>query len=175
MDQNQSNDRCHHNNHDNHNSDGEAAPHSVVDDIDYQTEYLRALAELENARKRFDKEKDDTQKYAVSQFSKDLLAVYDNLERAILSCQSDQATVDTIQKGVVMTLDQLTQIFEKYHISCLNPMGEKFDPHYHQAIMEIESDEHEPQHVVQVLQKGYVINGRLLRPVMVGVSKSKTS
>jgi molecular chaperone GrpE len=170
MDQNQSNDH-----HDHDNSVDEGHSSTAGDNIDYKVEYLRALAELENTRKRFEKEKEDTQKYAVSQFSKDLLAVYDNLERAIVSCEGDQTTVDTIKKGVLMTLDQLTKIFEKYHIFCLNPIGEKFDPHYHQAIMEIESDEHAPQHIIQVLQKGYTINNRLLRPVMVGVSKPKTS
>ncbi len=144
---------------------------------DLKDKALRAMADLENERKRSTREKEDTTKYAISGFARDLLTVLDNMSLALQSVKEEDCKendlLNTIYQGVSMTQSELLKAFEKNNIKKIDPMGEKFDHNFHQAMMEIEDDSKEPGTVVQVMQAGYVINDRLLRPALVGVSKKK--
>lgn len=136
--------------------------------------FIRAKAETENVRKRSADEVAKARKFAIEQFAGELLSVRDSLELASqvdLSQDSEQATTQMLE-GVVLTLKQLDSAFEKSGISLVDPAGEKFDPEKHQAMSMIESDAVEPNHIVDVMQKGYMLNDRLLRPAMVVVAKA---
>jgi molecular chaperone GrpE len=131
--------------------------------------FLRAKADMDNAAKRAIADISNARKFAVENFANELLAVKDSLEAAL----ADQApTVDTLHAGVELTLKQLNAAFEKSKVSEINPLGEKFDPHKHQAIAAIEADA-PANSVISVLQKGYLLNERVLRPAMVTVAKAK--
>ncbi|WP_259781860.1 nucleotide exchange factor GrpE [Aestuariispira ectoiniformans] len=136
---------------------------------------MRALAEVENVRRRADKERQDGQKYAVSPLAKELLPVADNLRRALEAIPGDLAQGDDQIKnmvmGIEMTEKQLLDAFEKVNIQRVNPQGEKFDYQLHQAMSEAEGTGQPAGTVVQVLQAGYVLADRLLRPAMVVVAK----
>jgi molecular chaperone GrpE len=132
--------------------------------------WLRAKADAENIRKRAQADIAGAHKYAIENFSSALLAVRDSLEAALAS---NNATLANLHSGVELTLKQLTAVFEKFNVIEINPAGHKFDPHRHQAINTVESDA-EPNSVVQVFQKGYLLNDRVLRPAMVSVAKAKT-
>ena len=137
---------------------------------------LRAMAETENMRKRTEREISDAKKFALSGFAKDLLGVADNLERALTAIPSDQidsldSTAKALIDGVKMTSTDLTSVFSKAGIVEVEAMGKAMDPNLHQAIVEIPDETQEPGTIVQVMQSGYTLNGRLLRPAMVGVSK----
>ncbi len=137
--------------------------------------WLRAMAESENLRRRAHKEKEDALKYGAVNFSRDIVTVADNLHRALQSCPLTEelsANIKTLISGVEMTAKELLSSFEKHGIRRLSPMGEKFDPNFHQAMFEIETNEQPAGIVVQVLQDGYVMHDRLLRPAMVGVAKN---
>ena len=136
---------------------------------------LRAMAETENMRRRSDREKADTRKYAVADFARDMLAVSDNLQRALGSV-SDEARKDNpdlaqLLEGVELTRKELQGHFEKHGIKEINPLGEKLDPNFHQAVVQLDDPEAAQGTVVQVMQPGYVIHDRLLRAAMVGVAK----
>ena len=133
--------------------------------------WLRAKAEADNIRKRAQSEIASAHKFAVENFASELLAVKDSLEAALAV---DNATADSLKSGVDLTLKQLNSVFGKFNLSEINPAGEKFDPHRHQAISTIESDEAEPNTVLQVLQKGYLLHERVIRPALVTVSKQKS-
>lgn len=133
--------------------------------------WLRAKAELDNIRKRTQTEIANAHKFALESFSSELLAVKDSLEAALVT---DAPTVDSLRSGVDLTLKQLKAVFDKFNIVEVNPAGEKFDPHRHQAISTVEADV-EPNTVVQVLQKGYLLNNRVVRPALVTVAKSKSA
>jgi len=130
--------------------------------------WLRAKAEADNVRKRAQVEIAAAHKFAVEYFSAELLAVKDSLEAALAT---ESATVEGMKSGVELTLKQLESVFEKFNITEINPVGEKFDPYRHQAISTVESDA-EPNTVVQVLQKGYLLHERVIRPALVTVAKS---
>ncbi|KZE31637.1 nucleotide exchange factor GrpE [Crenobacter luteus] len=132
-------------------------------------QFLRTRAEMENLRRRSAEEVMNAQKYAINKFAQELLAVKDSLEMA-LADQSGQ--FDALKFGVDLTLKQLASAFEKAQIVELNPVGEKLDPHKHQAISAEPSDA-EPNTVVRVMQKGYLVAERVLRPAMVVVSKGQ--
>jgi molecular chaperone GrpE len=132
--------------------------------------WLRAKAEGDNIRKRAQADITSAHKYAIENFSSDLLAVKDSLEAALAA---DKVTIESLKSGVELTLKQLNAVFEKNRITEINPAGQKFDPHRHQAITTVESDA-EPNSVVQVFQKGYALNDRVIRPAMVSVAKSPT-
>jgi molecular chaperone GrpE len=132
-------------------------------------QYLRARAETENVRRRAADDVVNAQKFAAQKFASELLAVKDSLEMALLD-QSGQ--FDTLKFGVALTLKQLSAAFEKGQITEISPLGEKLDPHKHQAISTEES-EAEANTVVRVMQKGYLIADRVLRPAMVVVAKPK--
>ena len=132
--------------------------------------WLRARAEADNIRKRAQLDVANAHKYAVEGFAGELLAVKDGLEAAMAA---DNASIDSLKDGVELTLKQLANAFGKFNVRELNPLGEKFDPHRHQAIGMTESEQ-EANTVVSVLQKGYLINDRVLRPAMVMVAQGKT-
>jgi molecular chaperone GrpE len=131
--------------------------------------WLRAKAEADNVRKRAQADIANAHKYAVETFAAELLPVRDSLEAALAA---DNATFDTLRQGVELTLKQLDAALAKSNIKEINPIGEKFDPHKHQAMTTVESDR-PANTVVHVLQKGYLLNDRVLRPALVTVSKPK--
>jgi len=131
--------------------------------------WLRAKAETENVRKRAVTDVANAHKFAIEGFAGELLAVCDSLEAALAV---ETATVESLKSGAELTLKQLTAAFEKYNLKAENPVGLKFDPHRHQAISMVESDA-EPNTVTQVLQKGYLLNDRVVRPALVMVAKAR--
>lgn len=135
---------------------------------------LRALAETENTRRRSERELADMSKYAVTNFARDLVNVLENLQRATEAIppelRTNQPAVASLATGVEMTLKELLTTFERYGIVRIDPMGQKFDHNYHQAVAQIDAPGAEAGTVVQVLQAGYSIHDRLLRPAMVAVA-----
>ena len=130
--------------------------------------WLRAKAEADNIRKRARGEVASAHKFAVEGFASELLAVKDSLEAALAA---EKASVESMRSGVELTLKQLAGVFERFNLAEINPVGQKFDPHRHQAISAVES-EAEPNTVVQVLQKGYLLHDRVIRPALVLVAKA---
>jgi molecular chaperone GrpE len=128
---------------------------------------LYVKAEGENIRRRAFDDIDKARKFALEKFSNELLAVKDSLDAALAVGNAD---VESYKNGVELTSKQLSAVFEKFNIAEVNPMGEKFDPHKHQAISMLENSG-EPNTVTQVLQKGYTLNDRVLRPALVMVAK----
>lgn len=131
--------------------------------------WLRAKAEGENIRRRAQEDIGKAQKFAVERFSNEMLAVMDSLQAGLAV---GTASVESFKSGMELTLKQLTGVFEKFNIKEINPVGEKFDAHKHQAIGMIESEQ-EANTVVTVMQRGYTLNERVLRPAMVMVAKGK--
>ena len=131
--------------------------------------WMYAKAEAENIRRRAHEDTEKARKFALEKFSSELLSVKDSLDAAL---NVESATVESYKSGVELTQKQLASVFEKFNIVELNPLGEKFDPHKHQAISMVEADA-EPNSVVQVLQKCYTLHERVLRPALVMVSKAK--
>jgi molecular chaperone GrpE len=135
---------------------------------------LRALAETENTRRRAQREREDAAKYAVSGFARDLLPAADNLRRALDSLPETKAADDLTRNllaGVAATERELLSVFERHGIRRIDPKGERFDHNFHEAIYEAERADAPPGTVVEVLQPGYVLHDRLLRPAMVGIAK----
>ncbi|MDA9591732.1 nucleotide exchange factor GrpE [Pelagibacteraceae bacterium] len=152
---------------------------SKTDEInDLKNQLLRTLADNENNRRRYEKEKDDLSTYVISNFAKEMLAVLDNLQRAIGVSEKidiedndiDSNTKNFIE-GVQLTEKQLNSIFEKFKITSVDSLNVKFDPNMHQAMFEIENNDVDEGTILQVVQEGYKIEDRLLRPALVGVSK----
>jgi molecular chaperone GrpE len=140
---------------------------------------LRSLAELENQRRRFEKEIKDAFEFGGFNFAKEILAILDNLQRAKISISNDvslksNADFDKFIKNIDIIENDLTSIFEKNKIKKINSVNEKFDPNLHQAMLEIENENVDPGTIVQEIQPGYMYNERLLRPSFVGVAKKKT-
>jgi molecular chaperone GrpE len=139
---------------------------------------LRLAAEMENVRRRLEKEKQDASVFAVSNFARDMLSVADNLRRALQvvpeAARAD-AGLNNVITGVEMTERELTQVFGRFGIVRMEPMGAKLDPNQHQAISEVESETAEPGTIAFVMQDGYMLKERLLRPAMVMVAKAKSS
>jgi molecular chaperone GrpE len=131
--------------------------------------FLRAKAETENVRRRAHEDVTKARKFAIESFAEHLLPVIDSLEAALADSSGDVAK---LREGVELTLRQLSSALDKGRVVAVNPVGEKFDPHRHQAISMVPSDQ-EPNTVVSVLQKGYVIAERVLRPALVTVSQPK--
>jgi molecular chaperone GrpE len=130
---------------------------------------LRALADAENARKRFQTEAANAQKYAVERFAESILPVMDSLEAALAN---KEASPEALREGVNLTLRQLAQALEKARIMTIAPAtGERFDPHRHQAMAAVESNS-EPNTIVATMQKGYALHDRILRPALVTVAKA---
>ena len=133
-------------------------------------EWLRARAETENVRRRSVDEVAKAHRFGVEGFASALLAVKDSLDAALTV---ENTSIESFKEGVELTARQLESVFEKFAIKAISPLGEKFDPHRHQAISQVESDE-EPGTVVSVLQKGYLLHDRVIRPALVVVAAAKT-
>ncbi len=134
--------------------------------------WLRAKAETDNVRRRAQEDIGKAGKFAVEKFSGELLAVKDSLEAALAS---DNQSAEHLKEGVELTLRQLVAAFDKFSLAEINPAGQKFDPHQHQAISQIEAPDEktEANTVLNVLQKGYALHGRVIRPALVVVSRAK--
>lgn len=142
-----------------------------------QEAHLRLLAEMENLRKRTAREMEQARQYAIEGFARDLLSVADNLERALSSLNPDSegaSSVQAVMQGVGLVQGELKRVFEKNGLTRVDPLAAPFDPHFHQAMMEMENGEAKPGTVVLVMQPGYLLNGRLIRPALVGVAKAPT-
>ena len=139
----------------------------------------RALADAENTRRRGIKDLEQSRKYGHLAFARETLSVVDSLESAVNSSpQNKDELTDEIKNfivGVEMTLEQLKQVFNNHNISKIDPQGDKFDYNVHQAMFEKETDEFEPGLIIEVMQPGWSLHDRLLRPAMVGVSKKKAN
>jgi len=136
---------------------------------EYHDKMLRVQAEMDNLRKRTERDISNAHKYAVEKFANELLQVKDSLE---LGLSADDIDVAKLQEGTELTLKMLSNAFEKFSIEEINPVGEAFDPNLHEAMTMQESTEHEPNTVLTVMQKGYTLHGRLIRPAMVIVAKA---
>jgi len=146
---------------------------ALAEAAEYKDKYLRAHADFENSKKRLEKDKMNAVAYANESFAKDILAVMDSFENALASMEETEDSSEVLEKmkeGVTLTHEQLKKVLEKNHIKAVACEGE-FDPEVHQAIMQVESDTHESGEIVQVMQKGYTIKDRVLRPAMVSTSK----
>ena len=159
--------------------DAEMSPEDLIEKLNEEIaglkdQRLRAIAELENFRKRAEKDQSDALKYGISNFAKEIINIRDNIERAQGSI-SDEAKNNEAIKSVIEGIDLIAQsvvsTFEKIGIKKIESLNEKFDHNLHQAMMEIENEELEPGTIVQELIPGYTLHDRLLRPAMVGVSK----
>jgi molecular chaperone GrpE len=143
---------------------------------DLKDRLLRTLAEMENVRRRTDREIADSRQYAVASFARDLLGVADNMQRALSTLSDDfRGQADPVVKshieGVELTERELIKVMEKHGIRKFDPQGQKFDPNLHQAMMEVQDPSVPSGTVVQVIQPGYMIAERILRPALVAVSK----
>lgn len=136
---------------------------------------LRAQADAQNAQRRADQDVEKARKFALERFCSELLPVVDNLERALEAINSDEPALSSITEGVDLTLKSFVGALGKFQIEQLDPVGEPFDPQLHQAMSMVENPDAEPNTVLSVMQKGYTLSGRLVRPAMVMVSKAPTA
>lgn len=151
----------------------EAARAEAAENLD---KFLRASAESENVRRRAQIDVENARKYGIERFATELLAVRDSLDLALqVDLQEAGEALKKMHEGIELTLRQLDTVFQRFSISAIDPAGEKFDPEKHQAMSMVETDELEPNHIVTVMQKGYLLHDRLLRPAMVIVAKAKTA
>ena len=147
---------------------------------DTEDKLLRSLAEIENQRRRFEKEIKDAFEFGSFNFAKESLAILDNLQRAKEAIKNDKILrdnkdLDKFLENITIIEKDLVNIFEKNNIKKIHAKGEKFDPNFHQAMAEIEDDKSDPGKIVQEIQSGYMLGERLLRPALVGVAKKKGS
>ena len=137
---------------------------------------LRALAETENMRRRNEREADNARKYGHTQFARDLVGAIDNLARALASAPEDKSSLDesvqSLLTGIELSWTEIQSAIEKHGVRQINPAGEKFDYNFHQAMFEVPTNDQPPGMVLEVVQHGYALHDRLLRPAMVGVSKA---
>ncbi|EGQ9293672.1 nucleotide exchange factor GrpE [Vibrio vulnificus] len=136
-----------------------------------QDSVLRAKAEVENMRRRTEQEIDKARKYALNRFAEELLPVIDNLERAIQAADAESEAVKPLLEGVELTHKTFVDVVSKFGLKEINPEGQPFNPEWHQAMSIQESPDHESNTVMFVMQKGYELNGRMIRPAMVMVAK----
>ncbi|MFG0772025.1 nucleotide exchange factor GrpE [Vibrio plantisponsor] len=136
-----------------------------------QDSVLRAKAEVENMRRRSEQEIDKARKFALNRFAEELLPVIDNLERAIQAADMENEAIKPVIEGVELTHKTFIGVIEKFGLKEINPEGEAFNPEFHQAMSIQESPDHESNTVMFVMQKGYELNGRVVRPAMVMVAK----
>ena len=143
-----------------------------------ENQILLSLADNDNLRKRFDREKEDLSNYVISSFAKEILSVLDNLERALKSIDLDELkksdqNISQFIEGIELTEKQIITIFEKFKFEKVSSLDKNFDPNLHQAMFEVENPDKQPGIITEVVQEGYRIGDRLLRPAMVGVVKKK--
>lgn len=133
---------------------------------------LRTVADAQNIKRRAEQDIEKARKFALEKFAGELLAVADNMERAVQAADQNNELVKPLVEGVELTQKTLLGVFEKFQITQLDPVGEPFNPEFHQAMSMVENPDAEPNSVIAVMQKGYTLNERLLRPAMVVVSKA---
>ena len=136
---------------------------------------VRAQAELENVRRRSQRDLENAHKYALEKFLQDLLPIQDSMEMGLTAAQDESADINKLREGSELILKMFADLLDKYGIETIDPQGHPFDPEHHQAMTLLESPDHEPDTVVSVMQKGYKLNDRLVRPAMVVVSKASES
>ncbi|MCF6194443.1 MAG: nucleotide exchange factor GrpE [Kangiellaceae bacterium] len=135
---------------------------------------MRTRAEMENIRRRSERELANAHKYALEKFAVELLPVIDSMEMGVAAAMDENADVSKLREGTEMTLKMFETAIEKFGIKSVHPHGEAFNPDHHQAMTMIDSPEHEPNTIIDVMQKGYLLNERLVRPAMVVVSSAKS-
>lgn len=150
----------------------------IIDDLvkerdSYKDKYLRSLAEIDNFRKRMKKEKDEFQKFVLAEFILEMLQVYDNLDRALKASVSSESD-ESILSGVEMIFNQFSTLLRKSHVEEIDALNQPFDPNIHQALSKVEQSGIETPVVVEVYQKGFFYNGKLLRPAFAKVAIPKT-
>lgn len=174
----------HDSNADTQSSDADSAPSEAAlidvlnaDLADLKDRLLRAAAEMENMRRRFERDMADARQYAVTGFAREVLSIGDNLGRALEAvpdeARKEEGAMASLLAGVELTERELLRVLDKHNVKRLEPQGEKFDPNFHQAIFEVEHEDAPHGTVVQVVQPGYSIGERVLRPAMVGIAKKK--
>ncbi len=156
---------------------GELSPEAVIEQLQEdlltaRDAALRSQADAQNVKRRAEQDVEKARKFGLEQFARELLPVVDNLERALESTVGNEENVKPIAEGVELTLKSFLDALRKFNIEAVEPMGEPFDPNLHQAMSMVENPDVEPNSVIAVMQKGYTLNGRLLRPAMVMVSKA---
>ncbi len=157
----------------------ETAEQSVEQQLDqaqatikeYWEQILRLKAEIENNRKRSIRDVENAHKFALRKFSESLLPILDSMEMAQKAAEAENASLESIIEGSQLTMNMFAQVLEKHGLQQLDPVGEKFDPEQHQAISMVEAEDVESNTVISVMQKGFMLNDRLVRPAMVVVSK----
>jgi len=160
---------------------GETTPEQLIEALmaenaDMKDKVLRTMAEMENLRRRTEREKTDASKYAITSLAKDLLGIGDNLKRALDSVPAEMRDAQAEEaknmiEGVELTERELHNILARHHINKIDAKGQKFNPNFHQAMFEVQNPDVPSNTVFEVVQDGYVIGERVLRPAMVGVSK----
>jgi molecular chaperone GrpE len=157
----------------------EPEPGAEAEVAELKDRLLRAMAETENVRRRAERDRADTAMYGIANFARDVLTVADNLRRAVSTvpeeARNDDEALASLLEGVEITERELLAAFERHGIRPIDPMGEKFDHNWHQAVMQLDEPSSPPGTVVQVMQIGYAIRDRLLRPAMVAVAKGNKS
>ena len=150
----------------------EISPEEKIEEL--EDKLLRTVAEMDNMRKRSDKERSEAYKIGASIFIRDMLPIIDNLQRALTSFVDDEGSdTKSFVDGTNAILRDFESLLDKTGVKTINPEGEKFDPNFHEAMFEIPSDEHEAGIILQVIEQGYVLENRLLRAAKVGVSTKK--
>lgn len=134
---------------------------------------MRARAEADNIRRRAEQDVEKAHKFALEKFSNELLPVIDNLERALDLADKSNPELTSMIEGIELTLKSMLDVVRKFGVEQVGEVNVPFNPEVHQAMTLMESEQHEPNHVMMVMQKGYTLNGRLIRPAMVAVSKAK--
>lgn len=138
---------------------------------EYWEQILRLKAEIENNRKRSIRDIEHAHKFALRNFSESLLPIIDSMEMAQKAAEAENASLESIIEGAQLTMSMFAQVLEKHGLQQVDPVGEKFDPEQHQAISMVDAEDVEPNTVISVMQKGFLLNDRLVRPAMVVVSK----
>lgn len=150
-----------------------AQAQATISELEKQLAELepRAMAEVQNQRRRAEQEVDKARKFALERFTHELLPVIDSLERAIEAAAGDDEAITALREGVEMTHKMFIDGVSKFNVELVNPQGETFNPEHHQAMSLVDAPDAQPNTVVAVMQKGYLLNGRLIRPAMVMVAK----
>jgi molecular chaperone GrpE len=141
---------------------------------EYKDQALRTMAEMENLRRRTERDLENAHKYALEKFAQELLPVIDSLEMGVAAAQDENTDVVKLREGTEMTLKMFETAVDKFGIKGVHPHGEAFNPEHHQAMSMIDSPDHAPNTVIDVMQKGYLLNDRLVRPAMVVVSSANS-
>jgi molecular chaperone GrpE len=145
----------------------------VADAADYKDKYIRLYAEFENARKRMERERLEFIKYANEELIENFLGIMDDLERSVEAAKTKHQDYDAFLKGIEMVMAHIYELLKKNNVRPIEAIGKKFDPHCHEALMQVESGDHEDDVVVEEFQKGYLLGDRVVRTAKVKVAKKK--